>query len=96
MRQGHILKRSGISRCCKQLTRISHRISTAAAATGMSTALRAVGFLDVLSSATAESDRRAPYIQAHLRRLATKPREKCGFIAPEDCLLIQRNAALGL
>jgi len=35
------------------LTRISHKISTAAAQTGMSTALRSVGLLDVLSSTSA-------------------------------------------
>ena len=32
------------------LTRISHQISTAAADPGMSTALRSVGLLDILSS----------------------------------------------
>jgi len=63
----------------KPITRISHRISTAAADPGMSTALRSVGFLDVLSSTPAESDRRAPCIHAHLRRLAAKPRAKCGL-----------------
>jgi hypothetical protein len=42
----------------KDLARISHQISTAAAQTGMS-ALRSVGFLDVLSSTPAESSRRA-------------------------------------
>ncbi|MGA2264141.1 MAG: hypothetical protein ABSH28_22245, partial [Acidobacteriota bacterium] len=36
------------------LTRISHQVSTAAADTGMSTALRSVGLLDVLSSTPAE------------------------------------------
>ena len=35
------------------LTRISHRLSTAAADPGMSTALRSVGLLDVLSSTSA-------------------------------------------
>ena len=45
----------------------------------MSTALRSVGFLDVLSSTPAESSRRAPCIHARLRRLATKPGEKCGL-----------------
>jgi hypothetical protein len=35
------------------LTRISHQLSTAAADTGMSTALRSVGLLDVLSSTPA-------------------------------------------
>ena len=41
------------------LTRIIHEPITAAADTGMSTALRSVGFLDVPSSAPAESSRRA-------------------------------------
>jgi len=35
----------------KPLTRISHQPPTAAADTGMSTALRSVGLLDALSSA---------------------------------------------
>jgi hypothetical protein len=49
-------------------------------------ALRSVGFLDVLSSTPAESSRRAghkapdaPCIHTRLRRLATKPSEKCGL-----------------
>ena len=62
------------------LTRISHQFSTAAADPGMSTALRSVGFLDVLSSTPAESSLRAPCIHARLRRLATKTGEKCGLI----------------
>jgi len=33
-----------------KLVRISHRLSTAASDTGMFTALRSVGFLDILSS----------------------------------------------
>ena len=37
-------------------------------------------FLDVQSSTPAESSRRAPCIHARLRRLATKPGEKCGLI----------------
>jgi len=52
------------------LTRIIHEASTAVADTGMSAALCSVGFLDVLSSAPAESSRRAPFIHARLRRLA--------------------------
>ena len=36
------------------LARISHKLSTAAADPGMSTALRSVGLLDVLSSTPAE------------------------------------------
>ena len=63
------------------LARFSHGLSTAAADPGMSTALRSVGFLDVLSSTPAESSRRAPCIHARLRRLATKSREKSGLTA---------------
>jgi len=57
------------------LARISHQVSTAAADPGMSTALRSVGFLDVLSSTPAESSRRAPCSHARLRRLATNLHE---------------------
>ena len=57
------------------LTRIIHEASTAAADPGMSTALRWVGFLDVLSSTPAESSRRAPCSHARLRRLATNLHE---------------------
>ena len=82
---------SRLTSCCvesgrRNLTRFSHGLSTAAADPGMSTALRSVGFLDVLSSTPAESSRRAgwetpdaPCIHAGLRRLATKPREKSGL-----------------
>jgi len=45
----------------------------------MSTALRSVGLLDVLSSTPAEPSGRAPCIHARLRRLATKPGEKNGL-----------------
>ena len=62
------------------LARISHQVSTAAADPGMSTALRSVGLLDVLSSTPAGSSRRAPCIHARLRRLATEPGEKCGLM----------------
>jgi len=61
------------------LTRISHKISAAAVDPGMSTALRSVGLLDVLSSTLAETSRRAPRSHVRLRRPATKPGEKCGF-----------------
>jgi len=61
------------------LARISQGVSTAAADQGMSTALRSVGFLYVLSSTPAESDHGAPCIHARLRRLATKPLEKSGL-----------------
>jgi Phage integrase family len=57
------------------LARIIHEASTAAAQTGMFTALRSVGFLDVLSSTPAESSRRAPCIHARLHRLATNLHE---------------------
>jgi len=52
------------------LARIIHKASTAAADTGMSAALRSLGFLDVLSSTPAESSLRAPCIHARLHRLA--------------------------
>jgi hypothetical protein len=45
----------------------------------MSTALRSVGLLDVLSSTPAEPSGRAPCIHARLHRLATKPGEKSGL-----------------
>ncbi len=62
-------------RAIKGLTRIIHEASTAAADPGMFTALRSVGFLDVLSSTPAESSHRAPCIHARLRRLATNLHE---------------------
>ena len=46
----------------------------------MSTALRSVGRLDVLSSTPAAPSGRAPRIHARLRRLATKPGEKSGLV----------------
>ena len=64
-----------IASTAMNLTRISHQISAAAADPGMSTALRSVGFLDVLSSTPAESSRRAPCSHARLRRLATNLHE---------------------
>ena len=57
------------------LTRIINEASTAAADPGMSTALRSIGFLDVLSSTPAESSRRAPCIHARLHRLAANLHE---------------------
>ena len=57
------------------LARIIHEASTAAADPGMSTALRSLGLLDVLSSTPVESSRRAPCIRARLRRLATNLHE---------------------
>ena len=73
-------KALGARQLAAALARISHGLSTAAADPGMSTALRSVGFLDVLSNTPAESSLRAPCIHARLRRPATKPREKSGLI----------------
>jgi len=61
------------------LTSVSHQLSTAATQSGMSTALRSVGLLDILSSMPPGALSRAPCIPARLRRLATKPGEKCGL-----------------
>jgi len=72
---GIILSRSVQAVYRDTLTRIIHKASTAAADPGMSTALRSVGFLDVLSSTPAESSRRAPCSHARLRRLATNLHE---------------------
>ena len=74
------------------LIRVPHQVSTAAADPGMSTALRSVGLLDVLSSTPAEPSRRAPCIHARLRRLATKPVEKCG---PAIDAIFSRHTACG-
>ena len=79
--------------------RISHPIS-AAAGPGISAALRPVGFLDVLSSAPAESSPRAHCIHARLRRLATKPCKKfglgcCIFALLQLCALGGMAAAAG-
>ena len=46
----------------------------------MSTALRSVGRLDVLSSTPAAPSGRAPCIHARLHRLATKSGEKSGLV----------------
>ena len=58
------------------LTRISHQLSTAAADPGMSTALRSVGLLDVLSSTPAEPSVARlvsmPVCTASLRNLVRK------------------------
>jgi hypothetical protein len=85
------------------LARISHQLSTAAADPGMSTALRSVGLLDILSSmlagpsvALAGKLPDAPCIHARLRRLATKSGEKCGLGArasrPPDCATTQMDS----
>jgi hypothetical protein len=55
------------------LTRIIREASTAAADTGISTALRSFRLLDVLSSTPAGPS--APCIHARLRRLATNLHE---------------------
>jgi hypothetical protein len=75
------------------LTRISHKISAAAVDPGMSTALRSVGLLDVLSSTLAETSRRAPCSHARLRRPATKPGEKCGFTVQSFYYSLRCSAA---
>ena len=58
------------------LARISHQLSTAAADPGMSTALRSVGLLDVLSSTPAEPSVARlvsmPVCTASLRNLVRK------------------------
>ncbi|MEK6778088.1 MAG: hypothetical protein AABY80_00335, partial [Candidatus Deferrimicrobiota bacterium] len=61
------------------LARISHQLPTAAADTGMSTALHSFVLLDVVSTTPAVPEHRAPCIHARLRRLATEPGEKCGL-----------------
>jgi hypothetical protein len=66
--------------CSTLLVRIFRQVSTAAADPGTSTALRSVGLLDVLSSTPAEPSLRAPCSHDRLRRLATKPGEKCGLL----------------
>jgi hypothetical protein len=63
------------SECC-ELTRISHQLSTVAADPGMSTALRSVRLLDVLSSTPAEPSVARlvslPVCTASLRNLVRK------------------------
>ena len=54
----------------------SYKISTAAAYLCMSASFLSLGLLDVLYSGALSGK---PCIHAHIRRLATKPREKCGF-----------------
>jgi len=62
-----------------QLTRIFHAVSTAAAQSGMSTALRLFGILDILFYIPSSPSRRAPGIHARLRRLATNRYEISGL-----------------
>jgi hypothetical protein len=59
--------------------RISHEPSAATSHLPVSPVLRSVGLLDVLSSTPASPSRRAPWIYRHLRRFATKAREKPGL-----------------
>ena len=59
--------------------RIFHVVSTAAAQSDMSTALRLFGLLDILSYMPSSPSLRAPCIHARLRRLATKPYEISGL-----------------
>ena len=70
------------------LARISHQLSTAAADPGMSTALRSVGLLDVLSS--------APWFHACLHRLATKSGEKSGLVQAHGTSSTQFLPAAGV
>jgi len=57
----------------------------------MSTALRSVGLLDVLSSTPAEPSGRAPCIHTRLRRLATKSGEKSGLGLRVPHILMHNN-----
>ena len=68
-------------RAALHLARIFHRVSTTAAQSGMSTALRLFGRLDILSNSLALPSQRALCIHARLRPLATKPYEKYGLAA---------------
>jgi hypothetical protein len=61
------------------LTRISHKVSTAAAQRTMSTALCSLRLLDILFKYACGVFSRAPCIHGPLHRLATKPCEKCGL-----------------
>jgi len=66
------------------LTRIFHTVSTDAAQSGMSTALRLFGRLDILSNSLALPARRAPCIHARLRTLDTKRYEISGLMVNQD------------
>ena len=61
------------------LIRIFHTVSTEAAQSGMSTALRLFGRLDILSNMSALPSRRAPCSHARLRTLDTKSYEISGL-----------------
>jgi hypothetical protein len=62
-----------------KLARISHQVSTAAADSGASAALRLFRLLDIVSTMPAGPTLRAPCSHTTLRRLATTPGEKCGL-----------------
>jgi hypothetical protein len=59
------------------LTRISHQLSTATTYPSVLTALRSVGLLDVLHEYACAGLGRDALSGRRLRRLATKPGEKC-------------------
>ena len=61
------------------LTRIFHTVSTDAAQSGISTALRLFGRLDILSNMPSLPAQRAPCIYARLRALDTKRYEISGL-----------------
>ena len=63
-----------------ELTRIFHTVSTDAAQSCISTALRLFGRLDILSNMSALPALRAPCIYARLRALDTKRYEISGLI----------------
>ncbi len=77
------------------LDRISHQVSTAAADPGMSTALRSVGLLDVLSSTPAESS--VALAKGRQMRLVSVPVAQCRIFfakcAPEGRLGMRQLAA---
>jgi hypothetical protein len=61
-----------------QLAHTSHRLSTAVTYPSVLTALRSVGLLDVLYGYACAGLGRDALSGRRLRRLATKPGEKCG------------------
>ena len=78
----------GKSNCTiRNLARILHMVSTASPQSGMSTALRLFGRLDILSNMPSSPSLRAPCRHARLRRLATKPYEISGLGALQLPLL---------
>ena len=72
---------AAVEAALQALTRIFHGVSTASAQSGMSTALRLFGLLDIFSNMPASPSLRAPCIHARLRRLATKSHEISGLAA---------------